>query len=93
MIALTSAALERYVGTYKVRPDSRSDFTITSDGKQLTCTFGKERARVDLVPHSTTKFSMRWTAAHVIFDLDEAGRATAMSLHVAGGAFTVKRME
>ncbi len=93
VIALSAEQLDRYVGVYKSKPDAESSFDIFSDGKQIHCLFGKQRARVDLVPHSLTRFSMRWAAAHVEFVLPEDGPATAMSLHVGGGAFTVKRME
>jgi len=95
VIFLTPQALERYIGIYKFSPSSKSSFDIVSDGKQLTCIFGEERARVDLVPHSTTRFSLRWTAAHIDFMLndDEEGRATAMTFNVAGSAFTIKRVE
>ncbi|MFH2001314.1 MAG: family 16 glycoside hydrolase, partial [Planctomycetota bacterium] len=90
---LTEAALARYVGMYKSNPDSRSGFEITSDGAQLHCLFGEPQTMVDLVPHSNLRFSMRWTAAHVEFELDGAGKAQAMTLHVPGAVFTVKRFE
>jgi len=90
---LAEEALDRYVGLYKYRPDSETGFEIVRNGRQLSCIFGKERAKVDLVPHSETRFSMRWTAAHVDFELDEKGRAVSMTLNVGGGGFTVKRME
>jgi hypothetical protein len=92
-IFLSEEVLARYVGTYKTRPDSRSAFHIVSDGRQLQCLYDEKRAKVDLVPHSLRKFSMRWTAAHVEFDLDQGGRAVAITFHVAGSSFTVKRME
>jgi len=93
VVALGPEQLERYVGVYKSKPDAESSFDIFSDGKQIHCIFGKQRARVDLVPNSLTKFSMRWAAAHVEFTLPETGPATAVSLHVGGGSFTVKRTE
>lgn len=93
VIHMTEAALARYVGMYKSSPDSRSGFEVTSDGQQLHCLFGEPQTMVDLVPHSATKFSLRWTAAHVEFQLEETGPAKAMTLHVPGAVFTVKRFE
>jgi len=101
VIALSAEQLERYVGVYKSSPDAKSSFDIFSDGRQIHCLFGKhsrdlsgrQRGRVDLVPNSPTRFSMRWAAAHVEFTLPEEGPATALSIHVGGGSFTVKRME
>ena len=93
VIRLSPEALQGYVGTYKSKPDAESSWDIFSDGRQLYCIFGTERARLDLVPNSPRRFAMRWTAAHVEFVLDDRGKATALSVHVAGGSFTVKRME
>jgi hypothetical protein len=93
VIALTAEALEQYVGVYKFRPDSKSSFDIISDGQQLCCVYGERQGKVSLVAHSLEKFSMRCTAAFVEFDLDENGRATAMTLNVAGSAFTVQRID
>jgi hypothetical protein len=93
VITLTPESLDRYVGLYKYSPDSATGFTIRRIGDQLTCIYGEREGRVDLVPHSTTKFSMRWTAAFVEFALGKDGRATAMTLNVSGSAFTVKRVD
>lgn len=92
-IHLSPEALAGYVGLYKSRPDARYGYEIFTDGVQLWCIFGRERARLDLVANSAKRFSMRWTAAHVEFDLDEKGVAGAMTLHVMGSSFTVKRVE
>jgi hypothetical protein len=92
-VVLAPEVLERYVGVYRYRPDSESTYDVVSDGKALHCIFGTKRARVDLVAHSLKKFSMRWTAAHVEFELDAEGRAAAMTLHVSGASFTVTRVE
>jgi hypothetical protein len=91
--ALNPDMHDRYVGTYKFSPESESAFSIISDGRQLYLEFGKEHARVDLVPNSLRRFSMRFTAAHLDFDLDDEGTAGAMTFNVAGTVFTVKRVE
>jgi hypothetical protein len=93
VIVLTPDALERYTGIYKFSPESESGFEILSDGRQLILEFGKERARVDLVPNSSQRFSMRWTAAHLDFELDDEGRARAMTFNVAGTVFTVNKVD
>ena len=90
-IFLAPDVLAPYVGAYRFRPDSKSAFVVRSDGRQLSLLFDDNRTRVDLVPNSRRKFSMRRTAAHVEFELDGTGKATALSLHVAGSSFTVKR--
>jgi len=92
VVNLPAKALAGYVGLYKYNPDSPYGYEIFTDGVQLWCIFGRERARLDLVPSSPTYFSMRYTAAHVEFELDEKGVAQAMTLHVMGSAFTVKRV-
>jgi hypothetical protein len=90
-ICLSSKELDAYVGCYRYRPDSKYPYEVFSNGRQLHCIFGEERAWLDLVANSKREFSMRWTAADVEFDFDEAGRATAMTLNVGGGSFTVTR--
>lgn len=92
-IHLGPEALARYVGLYKYSPDSETGFEIRSNGRQLTCVYGEREGKVDLVPHSATHFSMRWTAAFVEFALEGEGRASAMTLNVSGSAFTVKRVD
>jgi hypothetical protein len=86
-------AHDRYTGVYMYKPDAESSYEIKSDGRQFYLIFGKKRARVDLVPQSPTRFAMRWTAAHIDFALDDRGRAMAITFHVAGSSFTVKRAE
>ena len=93
VMAMTPDQLKRYVGTYKHRPDARWPYVVESNGKQLFCTFGKERGRVGLVPETPVKFNMKWTAAHVEFTLPEEGSASDMSFCVSGGRFTLKRVD
>ena len=92
-VSLTAKALEGYVGCFKSNPNSRSSYDVFSDGSQLHILYGRERSRVDLVANSPEKFSFRWTAGHVEFALDENGKAQAITLHVPGALFTVKRVE
>ena len=93
VVHLSPEALAGYVGLFKHNPGSRYGYELETDGVQLWCIFGRERARFDLVANSATRFSMRWTDAHVELDLDEQGIAQAMTLHVMGSVFTVKRVE
>ena len=70
-IELSPDVLQRYVGTYQTTDDEQ--YTITLDGNQLRPTSFRPQ-RIELVPHSTTEFSLRWTAARFVFELDEDGR-------------------
>jgi len=93
VIALRAEELRKYEGVYKYSPNSSSSYVIKSDGRQLRCTLGKNPTTIDLVPHTLNKFSLRFTAAHVEFALDDKGFATAMTMHIPGSVFTVKKVK
>ncbi len=81
IMTMTPEMLDRYVG--KFRDGSPLPVSITRDAGSLWIKFGL-LPPLELLPHSPTEFSLRWTAATVKFDLDADGRPTAMVFHIGG---------
>jgi hypothetical protein len=90
IVELPPEILERYVGRYKVTDDEQ--FTITLETDQLRVTFDRPVA-IDLVPHSKTEFSLRWTAARFVFELDQNGQPSAVTFHIGGSQRHAQRVD
>ncbi len=73
--------LDRYVGKYA--PEAGMPVIISREGNTLYAAFGL-LPPLELLPHSTTEFSLRWTAATVMFDLGEDGEPSSMTFHIGG---------
>ncbi len=84
LVNLSEATLDSYTGVYA----SENGFplvTIRRDGKLMYGSFGA-LPPIELLVHSTTEFSLRWTGAHLEFELDSKGRPTATTFHIGGEA-------
>ena len=89
VVNLPLAQLERYVGRYKVEGGGASIDTITRQGRQL---LWGARA-LELVPHSESAFSLRWTAGDVDFDLEPDGTVTGLTFRMGGDTHRATRVE
>ena len=83
ILSMTPEMLDRYVGKYA--QDSPQPTVISREGDVLKIKFGF-LPPLELMPHSLTEFSLRWTAGTVIFDLDGAGRPKSFVFHIGGDA-------
>ena len=83
IVTMTSAMLDRYVGKYGDAPGQL--VVISRDEDTLYAKFGL-LAPLQLLPHSKEEFSLRWTAATVMFDLGKDGIATGLTFHIGGEA-------
>ena len=82
VITLTPAQLDRYPGQYRT-------WTVRRDGNRLLMNFyGPEW--LELIPHSPTTFSLRYTAGTLVFELDDESTPTQVTFHL-GGETTVAR--
>ncbi len=89
-ITLQPAELNRYVGKYE---SSNGDiYTIAREGQQLWAHFYGP-GKVELVPHSTSKFSLRWTAATVTFDLNANSLPKGFTIDIGGEQRYSKKVE
>ena len=84
-IALPPAALDRYVGKYGV-------WTVSRKGNRLQMNFYGPLS-LDLIPHSTTKFSLKHTAGIVEFDFDVDGNAQGVTFYLGGSTYPARKME
>lgn len=90
VITLQPAELNRYVGKYE---SSNGDiYTIVREGQQLWAHFYGP-GKVELVPHSMSKFSLRWTAATVTFDLNANSVPKGFTIDIGGEQRYSKKVE
>ncbi len=48
---------------------------------------------IDLLTHSKEEFSLRWTAAKLVFELDAGGKPTAAKFHIGGDVRVTKKAD
>ena len=80
---MTAEMLDRYVGRYGSA--GQQPAVISREGTTLSVRFGFG-APLEMLPHSSTEFSLRWTAATLMFDLDPSGMPTSLTFHIGGDA-------
>ena len=90
VITLKPEVLDRYAGTYRAG-DSRA-FVIRREGLGLVAQIF-DRPNIELLAHSEKEFSLRWTAARMVFDVNAEGVPTKATLHVGRGQFPATRTE
>ena len=89
LVTLTPETLDLYVGNYGEA--ARQPVAINRNGSTLYVKFGF-LPPLEMLPHSKTEFSLRWTAATVMFDLDSGGSPTSLTFHIGGEARPAVRM-
>ena len=89
IMTMTPLTLDRYVGKYN--PDGGLPAVVTREGETLYVAFGL-LPPLELLSHSKEEFSLRWTAARVMFDLDKDGTPKSMTFHIGGEARPATRM-
>ena len=90
VITLKAEVLDRYTGTYRAGDDRA--FVIRREGLRLFAEIFN-RPNIELLTHSKDEFSLRWTAARLVFDLGGDGAPTGVTLHVGRGQFPAKKTE
>ncbi len=83
LMTMTPMMLDRYVGKYGV--GAGQPVVLSREGGTLYAAFGL-LPPLELLPHSETEFSLRWTAATVEFELGPDGRAKSLVFHIGGDA-------
>ena len=90
VITLKPEELDPYTGTYRAGDDRA--FVIRREGPRLFAEIFN-RPNIELLTHSKDEFSLRWTAARLVFDLGGDGTPTGVTLHVGRGQFPAKKTE
>ena len=90
VMSLPEKTLDLYTGTYE--QDGSPFFTITRQGNQMSLKLFSLPGSIDLGTHSKEEFSLRWTAAKLVFKLDAKGRPTEASFHIGGEARVSKKV-
>ena len=81
IVTMTAEMLDRYVGRYGGA--GQQPAAISRDGMTLYVRFGFG-SPLEMLPHSSTEFSLRWTAGTLMFDLDPSGTPTSLTFHIGG---------
>ncbi len=91
VMSLPEKTLDLYTGTYE--QDGSPFFTISRQGNQMSLKLFSLPGSIDLVTHSKEEFSLRWTAAKIVFKLDAKGKPTEASFHIGGEARVSKKVD
>jgi hypothetical protein len=93
VINLSLAALDRYVGRYRVAGEGGPIFTVSRKDRRLYCDFQYNGQPLELVPHSEKAFSLRWTAGDVDFDVRPDGSIGGLTFALGGDKQTAAKVE
>ena len=92
LVAMSEAVLDRYVGQYGLTGDQEGYYLITREGTQLFFEVSAAQIpKLELLPHSKTEFTLRWTAGKMVFHLDTLERPIALIFHLGGGSYKADR--
>ncbi len=81
LVTFAPEVLDRYAGDYLEPRGGRN--RIFREGSTLYVVFNL-LPPIELLPHSQEEFSLRWTAAKIVFDLDAGGSPEGMTFHIGG---------
>ncbi len=93
MVNLPLAALDKYVGKYRVSEEGQATFTVSRRDRQLYCDFQYNGQPLELVAHSEKAFSLRWTAGDVDFDVKPDGSIGGLTFTLGGDKRTATKIE
>lgn len=93
VISLPDGVLDRYVGKYQIQGEPETVYTVSKAKGRLQCQFHWNTNLIDLVPHSESEFSLRWTAGDMVFDARPGQRATGLRFKLGGDTKLGKRMD
>ena len=93
VINLSLAALDKYVGKYRVTGEGGPIFTVSRKERRLYCDFQYNGQPLELVPHSENAFSLRWTAGDVDFDVRRDGSIGGLTFTLGGDKQTATKIE
>jgi hypothetical protein len=93
VVNLELAALEKYVGQYRVAGEGNSRYRVSRKDRQLYCDFYYNGQPLELVPHSEKAFSLRWTAGDVDFHVKPDGSIGGLTFTLGGDKRTATKIE
>jgi len=87
-VALSKDQLQKFVGNYSTLIGPFASIQLAGDQLRLHMKTGQV---IDLVPRSESEFALRWTAAHLSFNVKKDGNVGGFVLHIAGEQVPVNR--
>ncbi len=85
-------AYEAYVGTYKMEKASFQEVVITRENSQLYAQATEEK-KVEIYPESNDKFAVPAFNASVLFNRDQAGTVTGITVFLEGNELPGKKIQ
>lgn len=83
---------EAYIGTYKMEKASFEEVAITRENKQLFAQATGER-KVEIYPEAKDKFAVPAFNASILFNKDEAGTVTGITVFLEGNELAGKKIQ
>lgn len=90
VVHLSTQQLEEFVGKYGSPLGAFGGIEL--DGNQLRLHMETGQV-IDLVPMSDTQFLLRWTAAHLDFNVNDQGKVAGFTMHLAGKRYPIGRLQ
>lgn len=87
-VTLTNDQLQKFVGNYSTLIGEFGSIERVGDELRLHMKTGQV---IDLVPRSETEFALRWTAAHLVFNVKKDGNVGGFVLNIGGEQVPVNR--
>ena len=89
-IVMDKTTMEKYTGVYQGKDDEQLRIVLEGDKLFLLRPANRED---EMIPHSKEKFSLRFTAIDLDFNLDKTGAPVEMSLTFTGTSNNYKKIE
>ena len=90
-VAVDAKILEKYIGEYKIDQPSLVMKIMLEDGKLLGQVGGQ--GKFSLSAESEIEFFSKDVNAKIVFERDESGKVTGLTLKQGGGAFPAKKIK
>jgi len=87
--ALDPSTIDRYLGRFELAPEFI--LTIAREGDQLLAQ-ATGQPQLPIFPESDTRFFLTEVDAQIVFELEDGGRATGLTLHQAGRQLPARRL-
>ena len=88
VVSLRADALQKFAGAYGSILGDFGTIKLKDDQLRMHMDTGQV---IDLVPRSATEFAMRFTAAKLTFNVNDEGRVTGFTMHLAGTRYPIGR--
>ncbi len=90
LLMLSSEVLDRYTGEYRL--ENHTSMSIERDGEQMFARIA-DSVKLEMLVHSPTEFSLRWTAGRFTFDLNAEDVPTGLTFYIGGDELKAEKVQ